>query len=251
MISSAATGRLWDVNSDEVEDGTPINLWPGKEQSLVEGLRNPEANNQVFFIDTSGALCSRSSGHAIDVEGDRLVLRHRRPVSQPYPNAYSHPFPQFSYNEDTQEISVSFSCDPTYPPPGDSISNGWRRKRYVLSSVPMRRPKSFIDNASAFLSATVAVPFSLFAGGTSAQPKSTPEDVFGGGIDLAEDEMLEQDRGEEGEVDDSLDPQRFLRILSIDQADALPPKGTNARKRRQWQVSALRRSVAHRRNLTQ
>jgi len=75
--------------------------------------------------------------------------------------------------------------------------------------------------------------------------------VFGGGIDLAEDEMLEQDRGEEGEVDDSLDPQRFLRILSIDQADALPPKGTNARKRRQWQVSALRRSVAHRRNLTQ
>ena len=52
------------------------------------GLRMPEANNQVgcttlfrtatvkshflkvFFIDTSGALCSRSSGHAIDVEGE-------------------------------------------------------------------------------------------------------------------------------------------------------------------------------------
>lgn len=134
------------------------------------------------------------------------MLRHRRPVSQPYPNAYSHPLPQFSYNGDTQEISVSFSCDPTYPPPGGAISNAWRRRRCVLSSVPMRKPKSFIDNASAFLSATVAVPFSFIAGAASAQPKSTPEEVFGGGIDLAEDEMLEQDRGEEGEVDDSLDP---------------------------------------------
>lgn len=26
---------------------------------------------QVFFIDTSGALCSRSAGHAIDVESER------------------------------------------------------------------------------------------------------------------------------------------------------------------------------------
>lgn len=31
--------------------------------------RDPQANNQVFFIDTSGALCSRASGHAIDIEG--------------------------------------------------------------------------------------------------------------------------------------------------------------------------------------
>lgn len=57
-----------------------------------EDLRLPEANNQVnlivistrsnvlltfittkvFFIDTSGALCSRSTGHAIDVEGESL-----------------------------------------------------------------------------------------------------------------------------------------------------------------------------------
>lgn len=36
VIRSVATGRLWDVNSDEVEDGTPVILWPEKEQSLVE-----------------------------------------------------------------------------------------------------------------------------------------------------------------------------------------------------------------------
>jgi len=247
VIRSVATGRLWDVSSDDVEDGTPTILWPEKEHSLVEGLRSPEANNQVFFIDTSGALCSRASGHAIDVEGDRIVLRHRRPVSQPYPNPYSHPLPQFSYNQETQEIAVSFTCDPTYPPPGSTSANAWQRRRYILSSVPKRRPKSFINNASAILSATVSAPFALLAGSLSAQPKSTPEEVFSGTIDLAEDEMLEQDRGEEGEVDDSPDPQRGLRLLSIIPG-GMPPEGTNARKRRQWQVFALRtRSAAHRR----
>lgn len=37
MIRSVATGRLWDVSLDEVEDGTPVILWSEKEQSLVEG----------------------------------------------------------------------------------------------------------------------------------------------------------------------------------------------------------------------
>lgn len=36
MIHSVATGRLWDVSSDEVEDGIPVILWPEKERSLVE-----------------------------------------------------------------------------------------------------------------------------------------------------------------------------------------------------------------------
>lgn len=36
VIRSVATGRLWDVSSDEVEDGTPVILWPEKERSLVE-----------------------------------------------------------------------------------------------------------------------------------------------------------------------------------------------------------------------
>ncbi|KAF9245903.1 WD40 repeat-like protein [Melanogaster broomeanus] len=238
VIRSVATGRLLDVSLDEVEDGTEIVLWPEKEQSLVESLRNPDANNQVYFIDTSGALCSRSSGHAVDVEGDRLVLRHRRPVSKPYPNAYSHPLPQFSYNRETQEISVIFSCDPTYPPPGNGASNTWRRKKYILSSVPMRKPKSLIDNASDFLSTAVAAPFSFLSGGLSAKPKSTPEEVFGGDIDLREDEMLEQDRGEEGEVDDSYDLVR---------KDLYEETNSRARKRRQWQVLGLRTSAAPRR----
>ncbi|KAF8846158.1 WD40 repeat-like protein [Paxillus ammoniavirescens] len=244
LIRSVATGRLWDVSLDEVEDGTEIVLWPEKEQSLVESLRNPEANNQVFFIDTSGALCSRASGHAIDVEGEHPVLRHRRPVSKPYPNAYSHPLPQFSYNQATQQISVAFSCDPTYP--GNGASNGWRRKKYILSSVPLRKPKSLMDNASDFLSTAVAAPFSFLSGGSPTKPKSSPEEVFSGDIDLREDEMLEQDRGEEGQVDDSPELVRKLRVLAVDPRDA-PPEETSARKRRQWQVLSLRTSAAPRR----
>ncbi|KAF8899130.1 hypothetical protein BD779DRAFT_62171 [Infundibulicybe gibba] len=111
IIRSVANGRVFDVKMDDIEDGTEITLWPEKEKSLVESRRDPHANNQVFFIDTSGALCSRSAGHALDIEGtqtrifqtsydimphilgDRLVLRHRRPVSYPFPNSYATLFP--------------------------------------------------------------------------------------------------------------------------------------------------------------
>ncbi|KIJ57539.1 hypothetical protein HYDPIDRAFT_35007 [Hydnomerulius pinastri MD-312] len=110
----------------------------------------------------------------------------------------------------------------------------------------MRKPKSLIDNASAFISSAVTAPFSFFSGGLAASSRTTPEEVFSGDIDLAEDEMLEQDRGEEGEVDDSAELVRKLRVLTIDPRDA-PPEGPNARKRRQWQVLALRTSAAHRR----
>lgn len=37
VIRSIATQKLWDVEGDEVEDGTEIILWQEKEKSLVEG----------------------------------------------------------------------------------------------------------------------------------------------------------------------------------------------------------------------
>lgn len=247
VIRSLATGRLWDVSADAVEDGTEVILWPEKEHSLIESLRNPDANNQVFFIDTSGALCSRASGHAIDVEGvERLVLRHRRPISKPYPNAYSHPIPQFSYNPKTREISVTFAQNPAYPQPRDGTSSAWRRKTYILSAIPMLKPRSLADNASDFISSAVATPLSFFSGSKSTSPKATPEDVFHEGIDLTEDEVLEQERGEEGEADDSPELMRRLRVLTIDPGDP-QPDGINARKRRQWEILTLRTTPAQRR----
>lgn len=111
----------------------------------------------------------------------------------------------------------------------------------------MPKPKSLLDNASAFLSSAVVTPISFFSGGT-AQRKATPEDVFSGDIDLTEDETLEQDRGVEGDADDSSELLRKLRVLTIGQRDA-PTEGESARKRRQWQILPLRTSAAHRRLL--
>ena len=37
IIKNVANDRLLDVQSDEVEDGTPVILWPETETSLVEG----------------------------------------------------------------------------------------------------------------------------------------------------------------------------------------------------------------------
>ena len=35
----------------------------------------PLTSDQVFFIDYTGALCSKSSGHAIDIEGEATISK--------------------------------------------------------------------------------------------------------------------------------------------------------------------------------
>lgn len=37
MIRSLATGRVLDVDSNQLEDGTEVVLWEEKEKSLVQG----------------------------------------------------------------------------------------------------------------------------------------------------------------------------------------------------------------------
>lgn len=245
LIRSVASNRLIDVTMDDIEDGTEIGLWPEKEKSLVESFRDPETNNQVFFIDTSGALCSRSAGHAVDVENERLVLRHRRPVSHPFPNEYAHPLPRFVYSFETGEISVKFACDPSYPPPGAS-SRTWQNKTYLLTCIPKRKPRTIMDDASDFLTSNILNPIS-FLTGSSPPPKARPDEVFNGDIDLTEDEVLEEDKGEEAEVDNSTDPGRKLRIVVVPTAEKSMMDlllSEKAKKRRKWVVTPLRKSNA-------
>ncbi|PPR06605.1 hypothetical protein CVT24_001790 [Panaeolus cyanescens] len=214
IVRSVANDRVLDVTGDDVEDDTPIGLWPEKEKSLVENFRDPEANNQVFFIDTSGALCSRSSGHAIDVKDNTLVLRHRRPVSHPFPNAYAHPLPKFSYSPQTGEITVTFACDPSFPPPIAQANQGWRQKTYVLSAIPKRKPRTIMDDASEFIATSIFTPISRLTGGSPPKP-ARPDVVFDGDIDLREDEIVEEEQGEEAEIDDSQDMGRDLRVVAV------------------------------------
>ncbi|KAF8167488.1 hypothetical protein B0H34DRAFT_682029 [Crassisporium funariophilum] len=241
IVRSVGSNRLLDVTRDDIEDGTEIALWPEKEKSLVESFRNPETNNQVFFIDTSGALCSRSAGHAIDVEDERLVLRHRRPVSLPFPNAYAHPPPKFSYSAKTGEITVHFTCDPSYPPPGSS-SQAWQSKTYLLTSIPMRKPRTLIDDASDFIASSILTPISFLTGAPPPSP-ARPDAVFNGDIDLTEDELVEEERGDEAEVDDAATWGRRVRVVGVqkkekDMMDLLLSE--KVRNRRRWVVTPLR-----------
>ncbi|KAI5122356.1 hypothetical protein M0805_004114 [Coniferiporia weirii] len=245
VIRSIATNRLLDVEADDVEDGAEIVLWPAKETSLVEDLRRPEADNQIFFIDTSGALCSRHSGHAIDVEGGRLILRHRRPVSYPYPNAYSHPLPQFWYSSSTKQIIVRFQCDPFYPDPTPNVppSSAWRQNSYLLSSVPLRKPRTLLENASDVFTNVIVNPLSPLTSIFGGTPKSaTAQEVYNSDIDLREDELLEEDRGEGEEADDSPENMRRVRVLSVNEGEQGITEAT--KRRRAWEVIPLRRSRA-------
>ncbi|KAI0073707.1 hypothetical protein K474DRAFT_1666275 [Panus rudis PR-1116 ss-1] len=240
IIKNVANERLLDVDSDLIEDGTNLILYPPTETSLVEDMRKPDSNNQVFFIDTSGALCSRSTGHAIDVEDGRLVIRHRRPVSHPFPNAYSHPLPRFAYEHNTGRITVTFATDPSYPTSADSsvAKSSWKDKTYVLTSIPLRKPRTIIDDASELITSAISAPFALL--GARTPSSATPNAVFDSGdIDLREDEILEQERSEEGEVDDSPERSRRVRVVGL-KKEEFQILGEKAKARQTWVVTALR-----------
>jgi len=138
-----------------------------------------------------------------------------------------------------------FSSDPAYPPLPQvyGTRSEWTKRSYILSSIPMRKPPTFIDNASAFISTSIAAPLSSFFTGESPT-RATPDEVFSGGdIDLKEDEVLEEDRGEEGEVDDSPEPVRRVRVLSItDKVKEERVLGEKAKTRRRWEVISLRKT---------
>jgi len=71
--------------------------------------------------------------------------------------------------------------------------------------------------------------------------QATPDDVFNSGdIDLKEDEILEQDRGEEGEVDDSPEALRLVNVLAIPKRHEDKVVGQKASLRRQWEILPLR-----------
>ena len=173
---------------------------------------------------------------------DRLVLRHRRPVLQPFPNSYSHPLPRFSYDRETKHISVTFATDPSYPAPKDVNKwEAWKEMTFLVTAVPSRKPRGIIDDTSDLLSSAITTPLSLF-GALKPTSSATPETVFSSGeIDLREDEILEQERSEEGEVDDSPERRREVRVLALSKEE-VEAASAKAKLRRQWEVVPLRNS---------
>jgi hypothetical protein len=166
------------------------------------------------------------------------VLRHRRPISLPFPNAYSHILPRFSFSGASGEITVSFSHDPDYPAPSAAPSQLWKSKTYLLSSIPLRRPRTILDDASELISSAFASPLALFSGRPA---QTTLEEVYDADIDLHENEVIETERGEETELDDSSEIARQVKVIftmnkELDDKEL----SEKAKNRRRWEILPLR-----------
>lgn len=138
---------------------------------------------------------------------------------------------------------MHFTSDPAHPPPSAFISDAWKKKTYILASIPQRKPRTMMDDAHAFISSAITTPLSLF--GLPSPNKATPEAVFDTHIDLGEDEVLEEERGEEAEVDDAPEWGRKVRVLGIvNKSREEKEIIEKARNRRRWQITALRKTDA-------
>lgn len=75
--------------------------------------------------------------------------------------------------------------------------------------------------------------------------KATPDQVFDqGDIDLRDDEILDLDRGEEGEVDDSPDLLRVVRVVTVSPNDYDKTVEPYKALRRRWELLPLRAARA-------
>lgn len=167
----------------------------------------------------------------------KLVLRHRRPISFPFPNAYSHPVPRFEYDPSTGHLQVRFACDPSYPPPSASPSLAWREKKFILTSVPLAKPRSFIEGAASLLTTIPTALATPFTGAGTSAGRSGRSDA--GDFDLHDHEVVEEERGESGEVDDSPENRRDIRVIAlpfIDKGEYLGGSNSKARERRRWEI---------------
>ena len=170
------------------------------------------------------------------VTDGRLVLRHRRPLTQPYPNAHSHPLPQFRYDGHTGRLTVEFENDPEF-----AGGTAWRTKTFYLTALPRPRPRTLLDDATNVLASAFRTPLSLFG----SSPSVPAQDSIAAGTDdtfnLRHEEVEEQDRGEDAEADDDPAHDRAVRVIGLVRHLELSDK---AWARRQWEVLPLRSTVA-------
>jgi WD repeat-containing protein 23 len=172
-----------------------------------------------------------SSRHFTD---GRLVLRHRRPLTQPYPNAYSHPLPRFRFNGHTGRLTVEFENDPEF-----AGGTAWRAKTFHLTALPRPRPRTLLDDATEVLSSAFRAPLSLFGGPSHDSIAAGTDDTF----NLRQEEVDEQDRGEDAEADDDPAHDRAVRVIGLTRQGHLE-LGDKAWARRQWEVLPLRTTAA-------
>jgi DDB1- and CUL4-associated factor 11 len=158
---------------------------------------------------------------------------------QPYPNAYSHPLPQFRYNGRTGRITVEFQHDPAF-----AGGTAWSAQTFYVTALPRRRPRSLLDGATDALTSVFRAPLSLL--GVPAPPVMAQDPMAAGTDDtfnLREDEVEEQDRGEDAEVDDDPAHDRAVRVIGL-MSEEHRELNDKAWVRRQWELLPLRSTAA-------
>jgi len=201
----------------DVSSKKSMNWWGGEELDVHTSVISACQAWLTFVADNIGFNCNSISN---------LKMSHRRVNGKDYTCRFV-----------TENVCICYDHGP-------DTSGMWRDKIHIISSVPRRKPRTFVDDASEYLSAGVSNAFSFLSGG-SAPMQARPDEVFDGDIDLNDDEVLEQEKGEEAEVDDSPDLIRRLHMISMSQAD-LDASGPKAQMRRQFEILPLRRSIAMR-----
>jgi DDB1- and CUL4-associated factor 11 len=175
----------------------------------------------------------------LGVVDGRLVLRHRRRVTQPYPNAYSHPLPGFRYERGPKRIIVDFDNDPEF-----AGGTAWRAKIFDLVALPRPRPRprTLLGNVTSVLPSALRSPLTLFSG-----PPIPAHDPIAAGTNdtsnLRQKEVEEQGHGEVAEDDDDPAHERDVRVIGLtpEGQSELSPK---AWTRREWAVLPLRNTAA-------
>jgi len=114
----------------------------------------------------------------------------------------------------------------------------WRSKTFYVTALASRRPRTILDGASDALTSAFRSSFSLLAG-----VRVSPTDTTAAGTDdtfnLREDEVEEQERGEEAEVDDDPAHERAVRVIGLTPGEHLG-LSDKAWARRRWEVVPLR-----------
>jgi WD repeat-containing protein 23 len=150
---------------------------------------------------------------------------------------YSHPLPRFRYNGNTGRLTVEFENDPAFAG-GTACSD----QTFYLTALPRRRPRTLLDGATDVLASAFRSPLSFLGGPSLPAHDSTTagtDDAF----NLREEEVDEQERGEDAEVDDDPARDRAVRVigLTVEEQHELSDK---AWARRQWEVLPLRTTAA-------
>ena len=207
-------------------------LYRQQRRTLCTRFRTRSRRRKLAFSLLS---LNHSTNHLGAADG-RLVLRHRRPQTQPYPNAYSHPLPRFHYHGDTGRLTVKFENDPEF-----AGGTAWSAKTFYVTALPRNRPRTLLDDATDALASAFRSPLSFFGG------PPIPDDSTAAGMDdtfnLRQEEVEEQDRGEDAEDDDDPARDRAVRVIGLTPEEHRE-LGNKAWARRQWAVVPLRTAAA-------